>query len=170
MTLLRIAFAAIVMAALYLSLAAESVAGGRTLLPHAPSAAIVLAAWSLSMTPAVLIAALVGVCCDAIGTGLLGPGIVAAIAAVLVSSTLKQRWELESPLAAVLFGMGVAGTFLAGPLVVTSVLNDQANPVALLHLQIARAISSAMAAAGLIVAARVASRLIKGATGVLLNV
>ncbi len=154
----------------YFALATEAVAGGRTLLPHLPAVALILAAWGLTMSPGVLVAAAVGLGCDAIGSGPLGPGVATAVAAAAVSSWLKARWELQSPLAAMLLGIGVAAVLLAGPAVAVELASGRALPADRLQLPVARGISSAMAATAIIVAARALRRLFRGATGLLLNV
>jgi hypothetical protein len=156
--------------AIYCGLGTEAVAGGRTLWPHAPAVVLILAAWSLSTTPAVLIAAAVGLGCDAIGTGPLGPGVIAAVSAVFVGSIARERWELESPLAASLFGMGVAAVALAGPTVALAVGGGTPIASTAIQLSAARAISSALAATALVLAARTLSRVVKAMTGVLLHV
>jgi hypothetical protein len=170
MTLVRILAAVAMTAAIYFGLGIEAVAGGRTLWPHVPAVVLILAAWSLRTAPAVLIAAVVGLGCDAIGAGPLGPGVVAAVSAVFVGSLMRDRWELESPLAASLFGMAVAAGFLAGPIIVMTFTGEASIPLGTLQVQVARAISSALAATGLLLVARVARRSLKALTGVLLNV
>jgi hypothetical protein len=170
MTVLRFLVAVVISAAIYFGLGFEAVAGGRTLWPHVPAVLLILAAWSVRTAPAVLISAVVGLGCDAIGTGPLGPGVIAAVGAVFVGSVARERWELESPLAAALFGMGVAAAFLAGPAVVMAIASEAPIPVGTAQVQVARAISSALGATGLLLAARIASRMLKAMTGVLLDV
>ena len=131
--------------------------------------AAILAAWALRTAPAVAIAAGVGLCCDAIGTGPLGPGVITAVAVVFVGSIARERWELESPLASALFGIGVAAVFLAGPILVLAVAGAAPVPISTMQVQVARAISSALGATGLLLAARISARLAKGVTGVLLD-
>jgi rod shape-determining protein MreD len=154
----------------YCGLALEGVAGGRTLWPHVPAVAIILAAWSIPLAPGVVAGGVIGLCCDALATGPMGPGMVAGVIVTSIGSLLRQRWALESPVAAALFGMATAGGFLAGPLVVTTLLAEVPLPATTLHLHLARAISSAMAATALIIGARMTGRLLKGLTGMLLNV
>jgi len=170
MMFLRVSAIVVALVAVYCGLAFEAVSGGRTLLPQTAAVAIILAAWSLPMAPAVAIAAAVGLCCDAIGSGPLGPGMLAGTIAACLGSVARRRWELESPLAAALFGMGVAAGFLAGPLVATTLLAESPMPAATLHLHLARAISSGMTATAMLLVARIATRLLKAMTGVLLNV
>jgi hypothetical protein len=170
MTVLRILAVVTMLAAIHIGLGFESVAGGRTLWPHVPAVVLILAAWTLRTAPAVLIAAAIGLGCDAIGTGPLGPGIITAVSAVFVGSIARDRWELESPLAAALFGMAIAAALLAGPVIVISIAAEMSIPIATVQLQVARAISSSLAATGLLLAARIAKRSLKAVTGVLLNV
>ena len=170
MTVLRVLAALSMCVAIYFGLGFEAIAGGRTLWPHAPAVVLVLVAWSLRTTPAILIAAVVGLGCDVIATGPLGPGLIAAVSASFVGSIARDRWELESPLAASLFGMAVAAGFLAGPMIVLAVARQAEIPAATLHLQLARAISSALAATAFLLIARIAGRIFKAMTGVLLNV
>jgi hypothetical protein len=167
---LRIPLAVAMSAAIYFGLGLEAVAGGRTLWPHVPAVVLILAAWWLRTAPAVLIAAIVGLGCDAIGTGPFGPGVIAAVIAVFVGSMARDRWELESPVAASLFGMAVAAAFLAGPMVVMALAGEASIPAATLQVQVARGISSALAATGIVIVARIARRTLKAMTGVLLNV
>jgi hypothetical protein len=170
MTFLRILAAAAITAAIYFGLGIEAVAGGRTLWPHVPAVVLILAAWSLRTVLAMLIAVVVGLGCDAIGTGLIGPGVVAAVIAVFVGSVARDRWELESPVAASLFGMVIAVGFLAGPMIVMAVASETSMPAAMLQVQVARGISSALAATGVVIVARVVRRTLRAMTGVLLNV
>jgi hypothetical protein len=170
MNILRFVAVVILSAAIYFGLGIEAVAGGRTLWPHVPAVVLILAAWSLPTGPAVVITAVVGLGCDAIGTGPLGPGVIAAVAAAFVGSIARERWDLESPLAASLFGMGVGASFLAGPVVTMSIAGDSPVPLAMVQVQVARAISSALGATVLLLAARIGSRATKALTGVLLDV
>ena len=170
MTLLRSLAIMASAVAIYFGLGFEAVAGGRTLWPHVPAVVLILAAWSLQTAPAILIAAVVGLGCDAIGTSSLGPGVIAAVVAAFAGSVVRDRWELESPLAASLLGMAMAAGFLAGPVAVTAIASEAPVPLPAIQLCLARAISSALAATALLLAARIASRLLKAMTGVLLNV
>jgi hypothetical protein len=170
MTFIRILAAVATSAAIYFGLGLEAVAGGRTLWPHVPAIVLILAVWSFQTAPAVLIAAVVGLGCDAIGTGPLGPGVIAAVMTAFVGTLMRDRWELESPVAAAWFGMVVAAAFLAGPMIVMRFAEGASIPLAILQVQVARAISSALAATGVVIVARVSSRMLKVMTGVLLNV
>ncbi|OAI56589.1 hypothetical protein AYO47_08855 [Planctomyces sp. SCGC AG-212-M04] len=170
MSVLRILAIGGMSAAIYLGLGFEAVAGGRTLWPHVPAVVLILAAWSFRTAPAVLIAAVVGLGCDAIGTGPMGPSVIAAVSAAFVGSVARERWELESPLAASLFGMGVAAVFLAAPAVVTAIAGEGPVPIGMAQVQVARAIASALVATGLLLVARIASRVLKAMTAVLLDV
>ena len=119
---------------------------------------------------AIALAGIVGLAHDAIGIGPIGPGIIAAVLAVFLGVTARESWELETPLAASLFGMALASGFLASPLVVTTLSAEVPIPAATLHLHLARALASALAATLLLIAARLVARAFKALTGVLLTV
>ncbi|QDT52413.1 hypothetical protein Pan44_04240 [Caulifigura coniformis] len=170
MMIVRMTAIALATSAVYFGLALEAVSGGRTLLPQTAAVAIILAAWSLPLAPAVAIASAVGLCCDAIGVGPLGPGMIAGTMAACLGSVARRRWELESPLAAALFGIALGAGFLAGPLVASTMLAESPMPAETLHLHLARAISSALAATAMLLALRTSARLLKATTRLLLNV
>ncbi|HVJ87076.1 MAG TPA: hypothetical protein VM452_15585 [Caulifigura sp.] len=154
MTAVRTGLGLLLALAVYFAVAMEAVIGGRTLMPHAPAVVLIVATWFLPTTPAVVMAAAIGLGCDAVGTGLLGPGVIAAVTAAVIGSTLRHRWQLESLLAVILFGMGVGLTLIAGPIVAGSLLPTGGEEIPGLQIEVARATSSAMAALGITLLAR----------------
>jgi hypothetical protein len=156
MTITRILGGGLLVVAIYAAISVEAVCGGRTLLPHAPAVALILVAWAVPATHVVIVAAGIGLGCDAIGQQAFGPGLIAAVVAAIVGSNLRAQWQLETPVAAVLFGVGVGAMLIAGPDLARQLCHESDLEVGSLQLDVARAMSSAMAATGLILAARVA--------------
>lgn len=169
MTAFRIFAALIVLAVAYLSFALEVTAGGRTLLPHAPAVFLILASWSLPALSAIFAAAAIGLTCDAIGQGPLGPGLVTAVLVVFIAGGFRRRWELESLLAVMLFATAVSLAFLAGRDVIAAQLTNVADLAPPLQLLAARAVASALAALALVMLARFAAKATSGFAAMLLS-
>ena len=96
----------------YAAFVCEASLSEPSVLPHAPAAFLAWAAWSAPCAFAIVAAALVGFGCDLIGTGPLGPGVIAGTVVSLVAVGIRRRWKLESMLAFVMFATVTSGALL----------------------------------------------------------
>jgi rod shape-determining protein MreD len=166
---LRIFVGLAIVIAVYVALAIEATTGGRTLLPHGPVLLLILAAWSLPATSAVLVAALLGLACDAIGTASHGPSLMAAAVAALIAGEFRRRWELDSMLAVILFATGVALAFLVGGELVFQRFSAAVVPVMPVEILAGRAVATAFAALAVVLLARLARKTTSGVAAMLLS-
>jgi rod shape-determining protein MreD len=131
----------------YAGFALEASLGSRSIAPHLPLAFLIGAVWMLPVSPAVLVAALIGLGCDALGPGPLGPGMLSATLAAWIGSNVRNREELSSPLAFVLLGAAMIGVTFAGQVGLTAFIAQHS-----LDLKPAALVISARTAATALVA------------------
>jgi rod shape-determining protein MreD len=98
----------------YFAFVSEAAAQGPNVLPHWPMAFLIWVAWSFPVVPGIAAAACIGFGCDLVGSGPLGPGVIAATVIAFFGGGLRRRWGLQSVLSLALFAFVAAWVFLVG--------------------------------------------------------
>lgn len=154
-----------VMAIGYGAIVVESMLASPTLLPHLPLALLTAAIWSIGASPAICVGGLVGLGCDVLGWGPIGPGIVAGSLTAFLCHAVRRHGELDSVAALILLAAAIVGLTLAGEAATAAVVTRQPVDWRLAGTVIAgRATTTALLAGGLLIAARSVRRLQRLAT------
>jgi rod shape-determining protein MreD len=140
----RTLFPLSVFAGLYASFVCESMCEEPSIAPQLPLLFSAMIAMSASQTSGVVIAAMIGLGCDALSAGRLGPMMIGAAALAFISHTFSRRDRLPLSAIAVLIAASVGGTLALGA-VLGSVLEHRPFDLQqILWMAAARGVTSAV--------------------------
>jgi hypothetical protein len=151
--------------ATYAALVAESATHAASTAPHWPLAVLVGLTWNAGPLAAILGGAAIGLGCDAIAAGAIGPGLCACVLASVVAYTIRERRSLQSLLAFVLWSYAFGVSALLGKNAAHNVLEHR-GPLAgdPILPTLSRAVATSMLCAAILVGARLLRRIQRLAT------